>query len=165
MTLRSTRDLPNLHEAEPAGEDVRHAKVQARGPGALQAWRRDVEKPIGPLILIGTVFPVAWWGDAGAVHPSSTMIDPSSAGWTHAVLLCVSRNIHQWHQAAGGVLQTNEGTITFKCAGCGVRKPEAERYRLRSAFTVCSHACLDTAAQKKTQTLHDPRRRDVLATD
>ena len=23
-------------------------------------------------------------------------------------------------------MQTNEGTVTFKCEGCGVRKPEAE---------------------------------------
>ena len=28
-------------------------------------------------------------------------------------------------------MQTNEGTVTFKCEGCGVRKPEAERYRPR----------------------------------
>jgi hypothetical protein len=75
------------------------------------------------------------------------------------------RDIHQWSQAAGGVVQSNEGRVTFKCEGCGVRKPEAERYRPRSAFTVCSQACLDTAAQKKAQTLHDPRRRDLLATD
>ena len=33
-------------------------------------------------------------------------------------------------------MQTNERTVTFKCEGCGVRKPEAERYRPRSAFTV-----------------------------
>jgi len=46
-----------------------------------------------------------------------------------------------------------------------VRKPEAERYRPRSAFTVCSQACLDTAAQKKARALHDPRRRVLLATD
>ena len=62
-------------------------------------------------------------------------------------------------------MQTNEGTVTFKCEGCGVRKPEAERYRPRSAFTVCSQACLDTAAQKKAHALHDPRSRAVLATD
>lgn len=49
-------------------------------------------------------------------------------------------------------MQTNECTVTFKCEVCGVRKPEAERYRPRSAFTVCSQACLDTAAQKKAQT-------------
>jgi hypothetical protein len=61
-------------------------------------------------------------------------------------------------------VQPNEGTVTFKCEGCGVRKPAAERPP-RSAFTVCSQACLDTAAQKKAQTLHDPRRRDLLATD
>jgi len=24
-------------------------------------------------------------------------------------------------------VQTSEGTVTFKCEGCGVRKPEAER--------------------------------------
>ena len=48
-------------------------------------------------------------------------------------------------------MQPNEGTVTFKCEGCGVRKPEAERYRPRSAFTVCSQTCLDTAAQKKAQ--------------
>lgn len=58
-----------------------------------------------------------------------------------------------------------ESTVTFKCEGCGARKPEAERYRPRSAFTVCSQQCLDTAAQKKAQTLHDPRRRDLLAMD
>jgi hypothetical protein len=62
-------------------------------------------------------------------------------------------------------MQTRECTVTFKCEGCGVRKPEAERYRPRSAFTVCSPACLDTAAQKKAHALHDPRRRDLLATD
>src|SRR5215813_14963030 len=75
------------------------------------------------------------------------------------------RDLHQGSHPAGGVMQTNEGTVTFKCEGCGVRKPEAERYRPRSAFTVCSQACLDTAAQKKAQTLHDPRSRDMLATD
>ena len=62
-------------------------------------------------------------------------------------------------------MQSSEGTVTFKCEGCGVRKPEAERYRPRASFTVCSQACLDTAAQKKAQALHDPRRRDLLATD
>jgi len=62
-------------------------------------------------------------------------------------------------------MHTNEGTVTFKCEGCGVRKSEAERYRPRSAFTVCSQACLDTAAQKKARALHEPRRRDFLATD
>jgi hypothetical protein len=62
-------------------------------------------------------------------------------------------------------MQSRECTVTFKCEGCGVRKPEAERYRPRSAFTVCSQACLDKAAQKKAQNLHDPRRRDMLATD
>ena len=62
-------------------------------------------------------------------------------------------------------MQTNEGTVTFKCEGCGVRKPEAECSRPRSACTVCVPACLDTAAQKKAKTLHDPRRRDLLATD
>jgi hypothetical protein len=62
-------------------------------------------------------------------------------------------------------VQTNERTVTLKCGGCGVRKPEAERYRPRSAFTVCSQVCLDTAAQKKAHTLHDPRRRALLATD
>ena len=62
-------------------------------------------------------------------------------------------------------MQSNEGTVTFKCEGCGVRKPEAERYRPRSAFTVCSPACLDAAAQKKAQALHDPRRCDLLMTD
>jgi len=41
-------------------------------------------------------------------------------------------------------MQSRECTVTFKCEGCGVRKPEAERYRPRSAFTVCSQACLDT---------------------
>ena len=62
-------------------------------------------------------------------------------------------------------MQTDACTVTFKCEGCGVRKPEAERYRPRSAFTVCSQSCLDIAAQKKARTLHDPRRRDLLATD
>jgi hypothetical protein len=42
-------------------------------------------------------------------------------------------------------VQTRDCTVTFKCEGCGVRKPEAKRDRLRSAFTVCSQACLDTA--------------------
>ena len=58
-------------------------------------------------------------------------------------------------------MQTDTWTVTFKCEGCGVRKPEAERYRPRSAFTVCSQACLDTAAQKKAQTLHAPHRRQT----
>ena len=62
-------------------------------------------------------------------------------------------------------MQTHEGTVTLKCEGCGVRKPEAERYRPQSSFTVCSQVCLDTAAQKKARALHDPRRRDLLATD
>ena len=62
-------------------------------------------------------------------------------------------------------MQTNKGTVTFKCEGCGVRKPEVERYRPRASFTVCSQACLDTAVQKKAHALHDPRRRDMLATD
>ena len=62
-------------------------------------------------------------------------------------------------------MQTHEGTVTFTCEGCGVRKPETARYRLRSAFAVCSQACLDTAAQKKARALHDPRRRVLLATD
>ena len=43
-------------------------------------------------------------------------------------------------------MQTHKGTVTFKCEGCGVRKLEAERYRSRSAFTVCSQTCFDTAA-------------------
>ena len=60
-------------------------------------------------------------------------------------------------------MQTHEGTVTLKCEGCGVRKPEAERSRPRASFTVCSQACLDTAAQQKARTLHDPRRRDLLA--
>jgi len=62
-------------------------------------------------------------------------------------------------------VQRSEGTVTLKCEGCGVRKPEAARYRPRSAFTVCSQACLDTAAQKKAQTLHDPRRCALLSMD
>jgi hypothetical protein len=62
-------------------------------------------------------------------------------------------------------MQTSECTVTFKCEGCGVRKPEAERYRPRSAFTVCSPSCLDTAVQKKAQALHAPRRRDLLGMD
>ena len=37
-------------------------------------------------------------------------------------------------------MQTDTWTVTFKGEGCGVRKPEAERYRPRSAFTVCSQA-------------------------
>ena len=62
-------------------------------------------------------------------------------------------------------MQPHECTVTFKCEGCGVRKPEAERYRPRSAFTVCSRSCLDMAAQKKAQAMHHPRRRDLLAMD
>ena len=62
-------------------------------------------------------------------------------------------------------MQTNEGTVTFTCEGCGVRKPEAARYRPRSAFAVCAQACLDRAAQKKAQSLHDQHRRDPLATN
>ena len=62
-------------------------------------------------------------------------------------------------------MQSSAWTVTLKCEGCGVRKPASERYRPRSAFTVCSQACLDTAAQKKAQTFHDPRRRNMLATD
>jgi hypothetical protein len=62
-------------------------------------------------------------------------------------------------------VQRSESTVTFKCEGCGVRKPEAERYCPRSAFTVCSQSCLDIAAQKKAQHLHGPRRRDLLAMD
>ena len=58
-------------------------------------------------------------------------------------------------------MQSSEGTVTFKCEGCGVRKPEAERYRPQSSFTVCSQVC----AQKKARALHAPRRRDLLATD
>ncbi|MGE3536582.1 MAG: hypothetical protein AB7N91_03985 [Candidatus Tectimicrobiota bacterium] len=58
-----------------------------------------------------------------------------------------------------------EPKVTFKCEGCGERKPEAERYRPRSAFTVCSQACLDKAAQHKQRALHDPRRRELLGTD
>jgi len=34
-----------------------------------------------------------------------------------------------------------EWTVTLKCEGCGVRKSETERYRPRSALTVCSQAC------------------------
>ena len=62
-------------------------------------------------------------------------------------------------------MQSSAWMVTLKCEGCGVRRPEAERYRPRSAFTVCSQACLDTAAQQKARTLHGPRRRDLLATD
>ena len=62
-------------------------------------------------------------------------------------------------------MQPGECTITFKCEGCGARKPEAARYRPRSAFMVCCQPCLDTAAQKKAHSLHDPRRRAWLATD
>lgn len=58
-----------------------------------------------------------------------------------------------------------EYTVTFKCEGCGERKREAERYRPRSAFTVCSQRCLDSAAQKKQRALHDPRRRTLLGSD
>ena len=35
-------------------------------------------------------------------------------------------------------MQSSECTATLKCEGCGMRKPEAERYRPRSTFTVCS---------------------------
>ena len=59
-------------------------------------------------------------------------------------------------------MQIGECTITFKCEGCGVRKREDERYRPRSAFTVCSQQCLDAAAQRKARALHDPRRRALL---
>ena len=105
-------------------------------------------------------------GTTGTVSPSSTMIDPSSVtGHMRSSHVSQHRDIYQWHHAGGGVVQTREGTVTFKCEGCGVRKPEAERYRPQSSFTVCSQVCLDTAAQKKAQTLHDPRRRDLLATD
>ena len=62
-------------------------------------------------------------------------------------------------------MQIGECTITFKCEGCGVRKREDERYRPRSAFTVCSQLCLDAAAQHKARALHDQRRRDLLATE
>jgi hypothetical protein len=58
-----------------------------------------------------------------------------------------------------------ECTVTFKCEGCGVRKRETERYRPRSAFTVCSQPCLDKAAQQKLRALHDPRRRDLLTSE
>lgn len=58
-----------------------------------------------------------------------------------------------------------ECTVTFKCEGCGVRKSEAERYRPRSAFTVCSQLCLDKAAQHKQRALHDPRRRALLGSE
>lgn len=59
----------------------------------------------------------------------------------------------------------SEPKVTFKCEGCGVRKPEAERFRARDSFTVCCQGCLDTAAQKKAQSLHDPRRRELLSMD
>jgi hypothetical protein len=62
-------------------------------------------------------------------------------------------------------MRTSECTVTFKCEGCGVRKPEAERYRPRSAFTVCSQQCLDTAVQKKALAQHAPRRRDLPGMD
>ena len=62
-------------------------------------------------------------------------------------------------------MRIRESTVTFKCEGCGVRKPESERHRPQSAFTVCSQPCLDAAAQKKAQALHSPRRRDLLAMD
>ena len=58
-----------------------------------------------------------------------------------------------------------EYTVTFKCEGCGVRKPEAERYRPRSAFTVCSAPCLEKAAQYKQRAMHDPRRRTLLGNE
>jgi hypothetical protein len=36
------------------------------------------------------------------------------------------RDIHQWRQAAaGGVVQTNEGTVTFKCEGWGYASPRS----------------------------------------
>jgi hypothetical protein len=62
-------------------------------------------------------------------------------------------------------MRTSACTVTFKCEGCGVRKPEAERYRPRSSFTVCSQSCLDAAAHQKAQAQHAPRRRDLLAMD
>jgi hypothetical protein len=62
-------------------------------------------------------------------------------------------------------VQPSECTITFKCEGCGARKTEAERYCPQSAFTVCCQQYLDTAAQKKAHSMHDPRRRYWLATD
>ena len=62
-------------------------------------------------------------------------------------------------------MRTEEFTVTFKCEGCGVRKPEAERYRPRSSFTICSQACLDTAARNKAQAQHAPRRRNLLSMD
>jgi len=81
-------------------------------------------------------------------------------------VLAIVKTRNRFHgTVAGGVVQTDTWTVIFTCEGCGVRKPEVERYRPRSAFTVCSQACLDTAAQRKAQTLHDPRRRDMLATD
>jgi len=81
-------------------------------------------------------------------------------------VLAIVKTRNRFHgTVAGGVVQTDTWTVIFKCEGCGVRKPEVERYRPRSAFTVCSQAGLDTAAQRKAQTLHDPRRRDMLATD
>jgi hypothetical protein len=56
-------------------------------------------------------------------------------------------------------------TVTFKCEGCGVRKPEAERFRPKSAFTVCSASCLEKAAQIKAKNMHDPRRHTLLSMD
>src|SRR4029450_4537464 len=68
-----------------------------------------------------------------------------------------------WHDAGARgpreKVMNPESTVTFKCEGCGVRKPEAERYRPRSAFTVCSQACLDTAIEKKAQAMHARSRR------
>jgi hypothetical protein len=66
------------------------------------------------------------------------------------------------HRALLEQAMNTEYTVTFKCEGCGVRKREDERYRPRSAFTVCSQLCLDKAAQQKMRALHDPRRRDLL---
>ena len=35
-------------------------------------------------------------------------------------------------------MQTNEGTVTFKCEGCGIRKPVVERYSPRHQFIYTS---------------------------
>src|SRR5262245_64857195 len=65
----------------------------------------------------------------GAEYQSSTMIDSSSAdGHLRYSHVSQRRDLHQGSHPAGGVMQTKEGTVTFKCEGCGVRKPEAERY-------------------------------------
>src|SRR5215510_9779379 len=58
-----------------------------------------------------------------------------------------------------------KGRSRLSVKDMGYVSPRPSAIVSRSAFTVCSQACFDTAAQKKAQALHDPRRRDMLATD